>query len=184
MRAAELRKGTVINEKGDLHIVVDMDHRTPGNYRACYQVYLKNLKDGRVIKQRYNPDDLVDEARLESQKAQYLYRDNLGFHFMDMETYDTIVLNEEIIADAKNYIKENSEIKFLYYNNKPVSIELPPRVDLKVIEAPVGIKGDTEGTARKQVTLETGFKINAPLFIKEGDIIRIDTATGEYVGRA
>lgn len=178
-----MKKGTVINEKGDLYIVTDIDHRTPGNYRACYQVYLKNLKDGRVIKQRYNPDDEVDEARLDSQKAQYLYHDSPGYHFMDMETYDTVVLGEDIVGDSKNYIKENSEVKFLYYNHKPVSLELSPRVDLKVIEAPVGLRGDTEGTARKQVTLETGYKVNAPLFIKEGDIVRIDTATGEYVGR-
>ncbi|MDD4954505.1 MAG: elongation factor P [Candidatus Omnitrophica bacterium] len=184
MKASALRKGSVIDEKGDLYIVVEMDHRTPGNYRACYQVYIKNLKDGRVIKQRYNPDDEVNEARLEAQNAQYLYHDDSGYHFMDMETYDTVILNEESVGDAKNYIKENSEIKFLYYNNKPVSIELPPRIDLTVTEAPVGLRGDTEGTARKQITVETGYKLNVPLFIKEGDVIRIDTSTGEYVGRA
>jgi elongation factor P len=184
MRASQLQKGSVINESGDLYIVIDIDHRTPGNYRACYQIYLKNLKDGRVIKQRFNPDDEVEEARLESQKAQYLYHDNSGFHFMDMETYETVVLSEDIVGDAKNYIKENAEIKFLYYNNKPVSVEVPPRVDLKVIEAPMAIRGDTEGTARKQVTLETGYKVNVPLFIQEGDIIRVDTVTGEYAGRA
>ena len=183
MKASGLRKGSVINDKGELCIVVDMDHRTPGNYRACYQVYLKNLKDGRVVKQRYNPDDEVEEVRLEAQKAQYLYHDNSGFHFMDMETYDTIILNEEIVGDAKNYIKENSEVSFLCHNKKAVSIELSPRVDLRVVEAPIGLRGDTEGTARKQITLETGFKLNAPLFIKEGDTVRIDTVTGEYVGR-
>jgi elongation factor P len=184
MRASQVRKGTVLNEKGDLYIVVDMDHRTPGNYRACYQIYMKSLLSGKVIKQRYNPDDEVEEAQLESHKAQYLYRDNAGFHFMNMETYETIMVSEEVVGDAKNYIKENSEITFLYHNGKPISIELPPRVDLKVTEAAVGIKGDTEGTARKQVTLETGYKLNVPLFIEQGDIIRIDTATGEYVGRA
>ncbi len=184
MRASGMRKGTVIEEKGDLYIVVDMDHRTPGNYRACYQIYLKNLKDGRVIKQRYNPDDEVNEARLDAHSAQYLYHDASGYNFMSLETYETLVLSEEIVGDAKNYIKENAEVKFLYYNNKPISLELPPRVDLKVIEAPVGLRGDTEGTARKQITLETGYKLNAPLFIKEGDVITVDTATGEYVGRA
>lgn len=184
MRASAVRKGTVLSEEGQLYIVVDMDHRTPGNYRACYQIYMKSLASGRVIKKRYNPDDDVEEVRLETHKAQYLYRDNTGYHFMNMETYDTIVASEEVVGDAKNYIKENSEIAFLYHNNQPVSIELPPRIDLKVTEAAVGLKGDTEGTARKQVTLETGFKVNVPLFIAEGDIIRIDTATGEYIGRA
>ncbi|MEI8348758.1 MAG: elongation factor P [Candidatus Omnitrophota bacterium] len=184
MRASGLKKGTVIDEKGDLYIVTDIDHRTPGNYRACYQVYFKNLKDGRVMKQRYNPDDTVEEARLDSQKAQYLYHDSSGYHFMDMETYDTVILGDEIVGDVKNYIRENSEVKFLYYNNKPVSVDVPPRVDLKVVEAPMGLRGDTEGTARKQVTLETGYKINVPLFVKEGDVVRIDTVTGEYTGRA
>lgn len=184
MKVSGLRKGSVIDEKGELYIVVDMDHRTPGNYRACYQVYLKNLKDGRVIRQRYNPDDEVSDIRLESQKAQYLYRDSLGFHFMDMATYDTVVLNEELVGEAKNYIKENSEVTFLYYNKKVVSLELPQKIALTVSEAPVGLRGDTEGTARKQVTLETGIKVNVPLFITEGEIILIDTTTGEYVGRA
>jgi elongation factor P len=184
MRASEIRKGTVIAEEGKLYIAVDIDHRTPGNYRACYQVYMKNLLTGQVIKKRFNPDDLVQEASLESHKAQYLYHDNSGYHFMNMETYETIAVAEDVIGDAKNYIKENSEIKFLYYEGKPVSVELAPRIDLKVIEAPVGLRGDTEGTARKQVTLETGFKVNVPLFIQAGDIIRIDAATGEYVGRA
>lgn len=184
MKASQLQKGSVIDEKGNLYVVTDIDHRTPGNYRACYQIYLKNLKDGRVVKQRYNPDDEVEEARLESQKSQYLYHDTSGYHFMDMETYDTVILSEDIVGETKNYIRENSEARLLYYNHKAISVEVAPRVDLKVIEAPMGLRGDTEGTARKLVTLESGFKVNVPLFIKEGDIVRIDTATGEYAGKA
>jgi elongation factor P len=173
-----------INEDGELYMVVDMDHRTPGNYQACYQLYLKHLQDSKVIKKRYNPDATIDEARLETQKAQYLYHDHAGFHFMDMETYDTVTLDDEIVGELKNYLKENSEVSLLIYKNKPVSLELPLKVILKVVEAAVGLRGDTVGSARKQVTLETGLKINVPLFIEEGDIIQVDTSTGEYLGRA
>lgn len=184
MRVSDVRKGTFINENGELYMVVDIEHRTPGNYQACYQFYLKHLIDSKLIKKRYNPDAMVEEARLETQKAQYLYHDASGFHFMDMQTYDTITLNNEVVGDLKNYLKENAEVSLLIYKNIPVSLELPLKLDLKVIEAPVGLRGDTVGTAKKQVTLETGLKINVPLFIKEGDIIQVDTTTGEYLGRA
>jgi elongation factor P len=184
MRVSEVKKGTFINEGGELYMVVDIEHRTPGNYQACYQLYLKHLTDSKVIKRRYNPDTMVEEARPQTQKAQYLYHDASGFHFMDMETYDTITLNDEVVGDLKNYLKENAKVGLLSYKNAPVSLELPSKVDLKVTEAPLGLRGDTVGTAKKQVTLETGLKINVPLFIKEGDIIQVDTTTGEYLGRA
>ncbi len=183
MKASELKKGMFINDSGALCVVVDMEHRTPGNWRASYQIYLKNLQTGRVVKQRYNPDDLVEQAHLEPKKAQYLYHDTSGFHFMEMESYETVLLSDEIVGGAKDYIKENSEVDLVYYQERPVALELPLRVDLKVTEAPVGLKGDTEGTARKSVVLETGLRINAPLFISEGDIVRVDTTNGEYLGR-
>ncbi|MDD5195759.1 MAG: elongation factor P [Candidatus Omnitrophica bacterium] len=184
MRVAAVKKGTILKDEGELYVVVDMDHRTPGNYQACYQLYMKNLQTGKILKKRYNTDATVEEADVESKKVQFLYRDSSGSHFMDMESYETIAVSDDIVADAKNYLKENCEATLLYYNHKTVSLDLPPRVDLKVVEAPMGLRGDTEGTARKLVTLETGYKINVPLFVAEGDIVRIDTVTGEYVGRA
>ncbi|MEM7817017.1 MAG: elongation factor P [Candidatus Aenigmatarchaeota archaeon] len=183
MRVSDIKKGMFIEENGEIYLVTDIEHRTPGNYQACYQLYLKHLIDSKIIKKRYNPDAVVEEARIEREKAQYLYCDNLGYHFMNMETYDTITLSEETIGDLKYYLKENAQINILVYKNKPVSIELPLKVALKVVEAPIGIKGDTVGSAKKQVTLETGLKINVPLFIKEQDIIEVDTTTGEYLGR-
>ncbi|MCM8831416.1 MAG: elongation factor P [Candidatus Omnitrophica bacterium] len=184
MRVSDVKKGMFIDEDGEIYMVIDIEHRTPGNYQACYQLYLKHLLDSKIIKKRYNPDAVVEEAKIEKQKVQYLYQDNLGFHFMDAQTYDTITLATETVGELKNYLKENSEVNLLIYKNKPISLELPLKVSLRVIEAPVGLKGDTVGSAKKQVTLETGLKINVPLFIKEGDIIEIDTTTGEYLGRA
>ncbi|MCM8788105.1 MAG: elongation factor P [Candidatus Omnitrophica bacterium] len=183
MRVSDVKKGMFIDEGGQIYMVVDIEHRTPGNYQACYQLYLKHLLESTIIKKRYNPDAIIEEAKIEKQKAQYLYQDNLGFHFMDTETYETITLATETVGELKNYLKENLEVNLLVYKNRPISLEVPLKVCLKVVEAPVGIKGDTVGSAKKQVTLETGLKINVPLFIKEGDIIEIDTTTGEYLGR-
>jgi elongation factor P len=183
MKASGLKRGMVINEEGGLYMVIEIAHHTP-NYRAVYQTTLKNITTQRVIKKSYDPIDQVEEVILESHKVQYLYKDDSGYHFMNMETYEEFTLSVEIVGDAKNYMKENGEVAVLYIENTPVSIELPPRVDLKVIEAPMAIRGDTVGTARKLITLETGYKINAPLFIAEGDVVRIDTVTGEYTGRA
>lgn len=183
MKASGLKKGTVINEEGGLYMVIEIAHHTP-NYRAVYQTTLRNVTTGRVIKKSYDPIDQVEEVELESHKVQYLYSDAQGYHFMNMETYEELTMTVELVGDAKNYMKENGEVVILYVENKPVSLELPPRVDLKVIEAPEAIRGDTVGTARKLITLETGYKVNAPLFIAEGDVVRIDTVTGEYTGRA
>ncbi|MBU2102614.1 MAG: elongation factor P [Candidatus Omnitrophota bacterium] len=184
MRVAGVKKGTILRYEGELCTVFDIEHRTPGNYHACYQLYMKNMQSGKIIKQRFNTDAVVQEADVESKKVQYLYKDASGYHFMDLEHYDTIVVSDELVGDAKNYLKENSEVILLYCEHKTVALELPARVDLKVAEAATGVKGDTEGTARKQVTLETGHKINVPLFIAQGEIVRIDTVSGEYVGRA
>jgi elongation factor P len=183
MKASGLKKGTVINEEGGLYMVIEIAHHTP-NYRAVYQTTLRNVATGRVIKKSYDPIDQVEEAILDSHKVQYLYKDGQGYHFMNMETYEELVVSEDVVGDAINYMKENGEVELLYLEDKAVSLELPPRVDLKVIEAPMAIRGDTAGTARKLITLETGYKLNVPLFIAEGDVVRIDTVTGEYTGRA
>ncbi len=183
MRVSEVKKGMFIEEGGEIYMVVDIEHRTPGNYQACYQLYLKHLLDSRMIRKRYNPDATVEEARLETRRANYLYRDSEGFHFMDLESYETIALGEEMVGDFKNYLKEEQELSLLFYKNKPISLQLPLKVKLKVVEAPIGVRGDTVGSATKEVTLETGLKLQVPLFIKEGDILEVDTTTGEYLGR-
>jgi elongation factor P len=184
MKASELKRGMIIDDSGKLYVVISIEHRTPGNLRAIYQTTLKHLVDGKLINMRYSPEDKIEKVDLEAKKAQYLFHDHSGFHFMDMETYETIVLGADILSEIKDYLKENTEISLLYHEHKPVTAELSPSVDLKVTESAPGIRGDTSGKATKTAKLETGLTINVPLFIEEGDIVKVDTRTGQYLGRA
>ncbi|MBI5144054.1 MAG: elongation factor P [Candidatus Omnitrophica bacterium] len=184
MKASELKRGMIIKDGGDFYIVVEIEHRTPGNKRAIYQTTLKNLVSSKIINKRFSPTDSVEKADLESKEAQYLYQDHSGFHFMDMATYEAITISSDMIGESKFYLKENLEVEILYYEHRPVTIELPVSVELKVTESSPGIRGDTTGKAMKPATLETGLKINVPLFIEEGEIVKVDTRTGEYLGRA
>ena len=183
MKASELKRGMIIKEGNDLFIVIDIEHRTPGNLRAIYQTTLKNLISSKIINMRYSPADAVEKADLESKKVQYLYKDHAGFHFMDMTTYEAINIGDDLVGQAEDYLKENLEVELLYYEHLPITIEMPVNVDLKVTESSPGIRGDTSGKAVKPATLETGVTINVPLFVEEGDIVKVDTRTGEYLGR-
>lgn len=183
MKASELKRGMIIKDGGDFYSVIEIEHRTPGNKRAIYQTTLKNLINAKMVNMRYSPTDAIEKADLESKKVQYLFRDHSGAHFMDMETYDTIILSDDMAGPAKDFLKENFEVEILYYEHHPVTIELPTSVDLKVTESAPGIRGDTSGKAMKLATLETGLKVNVPLFIEEGDIVKVDTRTCEYLGR-
>lgn len=184
MKASELKRGMIIKDGNEFYIVIEIEHRTPGNLRAIYQTTLKNLVNSKIANRRYSPTDVVEKADLESKKVQYLYRDHAGFHFMDMATYETMAIGEDMVGQSKDYLKENIEVELLYYEHRPVTIELPVSVDLKVTESSPGIRGDTTGKAMKPAVLETGLKINVPLFIEEGNIVKVDTRTGEYLGRA
>jgi elongation factor P len=184
MKASELKKGMIVKDGADFLMVVDIEHRTPGNLRAIYQATLKNILSGKIVNKRYSPADTVEKADLESKKVQYLYKDHAGCHFMDMETYETLSLTEDMVGSAKDYLKENLEVELLYYEHKPVTIEMPVSVKLKIVESAPGVKGDTSGKAMKPATLETGLTINVPLFIEEGEIVLVDTRTGVYLGRA
>ena len=184
MKVSELSKGMMIKEGNEFLIVVDIDHRTPGNLRAIYQVTLKNLLKGTVNTKRYSPTDNVEKADLEKRQCQYLYKDSSGFHFMDMENYESITLPEDFMSATKDYLKENNEVEVLYYEHHPVTVALPVSIALKVTESAPGIKGDTSGKSMKPATLETGLVVNVPLFIEEGETILVDTRSGEYLGRA
>ncbi|MDD5429048.1 MAG: elongation factor P [Candidatus Omnitrophica bacterium] len=184
MKASELKKGMIIKDGNDFFIVTEMEHRTPGNLRAIYQAIIKNILTGQTLNKRYSPTDSVDRADLESKKVQYLYRDHSGFHFMDMETYETLTISDEMVGSAKDYLKENLEVSLLYHEHRPVTIEMPVSVALKITESAPGAKGDTSGRAMKPAKLETGITVNVPLFIDEGETIMIDTRTGQYLGRA
>ena len=184
MKASELKRGMIIRDGGDFLIVVDIEHRTPGNLRAIYQTTFKNLLSAKIVNKRYSPADTVEKADLESKKVQYLYQDHQGFHFMNMATYETITIGTEMVGSGKDYLKENLEVELLYYEHRLVTIELPVSVALKIKESAPGVKGDTSGRAMKPATLETGLVVNVPLFINEGETILVDTRTGEYLGRA
>ena len=184
MKASELKKGMIIKDGNEFFVAIEMEHRTPGNLRAIYQATLKNILTGKMLNKRYSPSDTVEKADLEGKKVQYLYRDHEGFHFMDMENYESLTLNDDMVGSAKDYLKENLEAQLLYYEHKPVSIEMPVSVALKIIESAPGAKGDTSGKAMKPAKLETGLIVNVPLFIDEGETVLVDTRTGQYLGRA
>lgn len=184
MKASELKRGMIIKDGGELFAIIDMEHRTPGNLRAIYQATMKSVVGEKLINKRFSPADSVEKVELESKKAQYLYTDHAGFHFMDMENYETLTLSAELVGKAKDYLKENLEVEILYFEHHPVSIELPVSIALKITESAPGAKGDTSGRALKPATLETGLVVNVPLFIEEGEVILVDSRSGDYIGRA
>jgi elongation factor P len=184
VKASELKRGMIIKEGGELFAIIDIEHRTPGNLRAIYQTTMKSLVSDKLINKRFSPADTVEKADLDSRKAQYQYSDHSGFHFMDMENYDSLSLSREMVGKSKDYLKENLAVEILYYEHQPVTIQIPVNVTLKIVESAPGAKGDTSGRAMKPATMETGLVVQVPLFIEEGEIIMVDSRTGEYLGRA
>ena len=180
---SDLKNGLIINYNNDLHSIVSVEHRTPGNLRAFYQVKMRNLKNGKIIENRFRSGEEIKVERLESGNYQYLYKDGEGFVFMDNDSYEQITIPGDLIGKSGNYLKEGEVIQIYFHNSRPMSVEIPPHVNLLVTEAPPGIKGDTATGATKIVTVTTGATVNAPLFINEGDTIRVHTRTGEYIER-
>lgn len=179
---SDLKNGIIINFNNDLYSVVSVEHRTPENFTAFFQVKLRNLKNGKTIENRFRSGEEIQIERLESGDFQFLYKDNEDYVFMDSETM--IRLLYAILSAQVQFIDKGEVIQILSHNSKPLSAEVPPHVYLKVVTAPPGVKGDTATGASKQVVVETGATVNAPLFINEGDVIRVDSRTGEYIERA
>ncbi len=182
--ANDLRKGMAIKYNGNPAIVLEVHHRTPGNLRAFVQAIIRYINTGKSADVRFGSTDKVELVEIERKNLEFSYKDRNGYHFMDAETYDTITLQENLIGDAKNYLVENLSVQVLYAEGKPVEVELPASVSLKVVESPEGLRGDTASNVTKPALLETGKRINVPLFIKEGENIKIDTRSGGYMGRA
>jgi elongation factor P len=182
--ANDLRKGMAIKYNGNTAIVLEVHHRTPGNKRAFVQAIIRYINTGNSADVRLGSTDKVELVDIERKQLEFSYQDHNGYHFMDPETYDTITLLDNLIGDSKDYLVENLEIQVLYADGKPVQVELPASVSLKVIESAEGVRGDTASNVTKRAKLETGKTINVPLFIKEGEAIKIDTRTGAYMGRA
>jgi len=182
--ANDLRKGMAIRYNGNVAIVLEVMHRTPGNLRAFVQLIIRYIGTGKSADVRFGSTDKVELVDVNRQKVEFSYKDQTGYHFMDPETYDTISLNDNLLTDAKDYLVENLSVEVLYAEGKAVQVELPSTVTLKVVESAEGVRGDSANNVQKPAKLETGKTINVPLFIKEGELVKIDTRTGDYLGRA
>ncbi len=180
----DLKTGTKLAMDSDPYVVLSYSHSKQGRGGAVVKTRLKNLRTGATIDKTFQGADKVDEATLVNKTATYLYSDESGAYFMDSETYDQFSLPAEKIADQLQYLVENSPVDILFYESEPLAIELPIKMAFKVISAPPAIKGNTAGAVTKKVTIETGAMIDAPVFIKEGNNIVVDTRTGAYAERS
>jgi len=182
--ASDLRKGVTFEYEGDLHRVLEYQHSVIGRGGANVKVRLRNLKTGATIERVFGADERFEEVRLELREVQYLYTDGTLYYFMDTETYEQPALSAETLGERVKYLKEGLALHISMHEGRPVEVELPVTVDLEVTETEPGIKGDTATGTTKKATLETGLVVQVPLFVEEGDILRVDTRTGEYLTRA
>lgn len=182
--ANDLRKGMAIEYNGDIAIVLDSQHRTPGNLRAFVQATMRSIKTGKSFDVRFSSTERIETVPLQTRKMEFSYKDGEDYVFTDPETYETVTLNPDLVGDAKNYLVENASATITMVGERVVSIELPSNAILTVTDAPEGIRGDSANNVQKAVTLETGITVQVPLFIKNGEKIKIDTRTGKYMERA
>jgi elongation factor P len=179
----DFRKGLKIELNGEPFAIVEFQHVKPGKGGAFVRTTLKSLVSGNVIDRTFRSGEKVDKPDLEEKEMQYLYESEGEFHFMDSETYEQSFLTADQLGDARNYLQENVTVTVLFHNGKPIGVEVPIFVELTVTAAEPGIKGDTAGGATKPATLETGMTVQVPLFVNEGDVLKIDTRTGKYIER-
>jgi elongation factor P len=179
----ELRKGVTFTMDGELYKVIDYQHHKPGRGKAVIRTKLRNVRSGATIDKNFTSGDRVQDIRLDHQTVQYLYTDGDFYYFMDVESYEQFPIPDAVLEDAKPFLVENMEIELSSYEGERLDVDLPITVDLEVVEAPPGFAGDTAQGATKEVTLQTGFKLHVPLFVNEGDVLRIDTRDGRYVIR-
>jgi elongation factor P len=179
----ELKKGVVIELDGDLWQILDYHHIKMGRGSAQVRIKLRNVRKGSTVEKSFQAGERWPRASMERRPVQFLYRDGDDFHFMDSDTYDQFILSAEQLDDAVNYLKDAMVVDRVSYQGETIGIELPVNVELSVTETEPGFAGDTASGARKNATLETGLVVSVPLFISQGDVLRIDTRTGEYVTR-
>jgi elongation factor P len=182
--ATQLRVGMIIMHQNDLWRVMQVVHVTPGNWRGMVQTKLRNLRAGTQTEYRFRSEDKPERVTLEQHDMEYLYETDGQYHFMNTENYEQIALDGELLGDAMQYVTPNSRIQVEFHESKPMGISLPKTVDLKVVETAPGLKTATVTNALKPATTETGLVVQVPNFIAEGDVIRVDTETGEYLQRA
>ncbi|MDP3995352.1 MAG: elongation factor P [bacterium] len=178
----QLKRGMAIVHEDAPWLITDVTHSKQGRAGAVVRTKLKNLKNGGVVEHTFQGNEKVEAADLQYKRVQFLYSDETGAHFMD-QAYEQFDLPQEVVEDGLGYLKEGQEADIAVWEHAPVSLKLPPKVELKVTEAPPAVKGDTANNPAKTVVLETGITVQAPMFVKEGDIVRVNTETGEYVER-
>lgn len=180
----EIKLGSIIKIGEEPYVVIRADHHKMGRGGAVLKTKLKNLINGNVVDKTFQGNDKAEEASTEKKKANFMYKDEAEAFFMDNDNYEQFSLPLEQLGDKKMFLKDGTDVDVLYFQDKPVAMELPIKVDLKVVSAPPGVKGNSAGSVTKVVVLETGAEVNAPMFINEGDVVRVNTDTGEYVERA
>ncbi|MBI5179402.1 MAG: elongation factor P [Nitrospinae bacterium] len=183
MDITALRSGMKVELEGNLYVVVSAQHVSPGNKRAFVRARIKNLRTGQLLERTVREGNDFKEPDCEEKEMQYLYKDAVGYHFMDNSTYDQTFLTDDQVGENRNFMQENSMVSFLYHNGVVIGIQIPFFVEMEVKETEPGFKGDTASSASKPATIETGGVVQVPLFINVGDKIKIDTRTGEYLER-
>jgi len=184
MQANDLRPGMVIKHNNELFSIYKAEHRTPGNLRAFVQAKMRNLRTGAISDHRFRSTDDVERAIIDETEMQYLYSDGDSYCFMNTQTFDQVHIHKEVIADRAQFLVPDVMLKVEYYEGRPIDIQLPPTVDLKVVETEPGIKGGSATNVGKPAKLETGLVVQVPPFIGEGETIRVDTIEGKYLERA
>jgi elongation factor P len=182
--ANDLRKGNVIKYNNEPHLVMETQHRTPGNLRAFVQAKLRNLKNGRSSDVRFNSTESVEVLVTDKQTLEYSYHDRGVFCFMNPENYESVELSEELIGEAKHYLVANGKVEVLFVEERPIQVVLPSSVELRITESAEGLRGDTASNVQKPAKTETGLVVQVPLFVKEGELIKVSTSDGSYMGRA
>lgn len=179
----ELRKGVTFEDGGDLYRVLEYQHIKMGRGSATIRLKLRNLRTGANLERTFPNGGVVNDIRLDNREVQYLYTDGDAYHFMDNETYEQFAITEDTLGAAVKYLKEGMTLELSLYEGRAISIDLPTTVDLKIVETAPGFKGDTASGGGKPATLETGLVVTVPFFVSQGDTIRVDTRTNEYVTR-
>ncbi|HTB84667.1 MAG TPA: elongation factor P [Candidatus Sulfotelmatobacter sp.] len=182
--ANDLRRGMAINYNGDICVVLEFQHRTPGNLRAFVQATLRSLKTGKASDVRFSSTERIEPVPMMNTKMEFSYMDGTDFVFTDPTNYETVTLAAELVGEAKDFLVENATVTVTFVEEKAISVEIPSSVVLTVTDAPEGVRGDSANNVQKAITLETGIVVQAPLFIKTGEKIKIDTRTRKYMERA
>jgi elongation factor P len=184
IRATEAKRGMVIRHEGELFQIEKYHHVAPGNWRAINHLLLRNLKTGKQKELRLGSGDMLEQVFVDNKQAQYLYRDSIGHVFMDNESYEQFHLSEEVLSDAMKYIQEGDNIDVAFIDGAATSVQLPASVSLEVVEAEEAVKGDTVSNIQKLAKLKTGLELKVPVHIKVGERVKVNTETGEFMGRA